>query len=46
MQYLVYLHEIVVADNHHALFHFLWPQAEVGALFGALRTFDKFRKLT
>ena len=26
MQYLVYLHEIVAVDNHHAIFHFLWPQ--------------------
>ena len=25
MQYLVYLHEIVAVDNHHALSHFLWP---------------------
>ena len=26
MQYLVYLHEIVAVDNHHAISHFLWPQ--------------------
>ena len=26
MQYLVYTHEIVAVDNHHALSHFLWPQ--------------------